>query len=265
MLARSCSELAANLSVLDRPAASVARSKVAIRYAPAVAEGISPVVFDGNTNEEKLHELLGLAGEHEDLDFKRTLDLSDPHTKLDFAKDCIAMMNMYNGGYILVGVEDDGQIATTANPVDHRQFDGATLSNLVRKYVDEPVNITSKIHTVSDHPVVLICVHAPLNAPPVIVAKRGQCTDEHGDLKIVLTEGSVWVREGPKNVLASGRHWPRLLQRYRDGVVAETRAVSEALVDRLVEGLRGAEGIPLVLGSDNDLFSQAIDKKLRES
>ncbi len=66
------------------------------------------LAFDGQVGEEKLAELLALGAEHSSLDFKRELNLNEPIKKLDFIKDCAAMMNQPQGGYLVIGANDDG-------------------------------------------------------------------------------------------------------------------------------------------------------------
>ena len=49
----------------------------------------SPVVVDGRVSREKLDELLGLGAEHTELDFKRSLNLTDSAHRLGLVKDLI--------------------------------------------------------------------------------------------------------------------------------------------------------------------------------
>ena len=65
--------------------------------APEVLGTAQAFIYDGQVSEEKLGELLALGGEHSYLDFKREMDLKDPVKKLDFVKDCAAMMNQPQG------------------------------------------------------------------------------------------------------------------------------------------------------------------------
>lgn len=56
------------------------------------------VVADGRVDREKLAELLALGAEQEALDFKATLDLSDPKHQVDHIKDILSMMSLLDGG-----------------------------------------------------------------------------------------------------------------------------------------------------------------------
>ncbi|TLM73139.1 helix-turn-helix domain-containing protein [Pseudarthrobacter sp. NamB4] len=76
--------------------------------APEPAGPARAFTFDGQVSEEKLAELLALGAEHSSLDFKKELNLNEPLKKLDFIKDCAAMMNQPHGGYLVIGANDDG-------------------------------------------------------------------------------------------------------------------------------------------------------------
>jgi hypothetical protein len=58
----------------------------------------SPVVVDGRVTREKLDELLRLAAEHTELEFKSFLDLSTPEHLLNLVKTLIGMANAGSGG-----------------------------------------------------------------------------------------------------------------------------------------------------------------------
>jgi predicted HTH transcriptional regulator len=69
--------------------------------------GWSLIVPDGRTDPEKLRELLGNP-EETHLDLKAKVDLADGEDKLKFVKDAVTMSNRPPGGYILIGLDDDG-------------------------------------------------------------------------------------------------------------------------------------------------------------
>ena len=86
------------------------------------AEGLeSPVVVDGLVTDEKLSELLALQAEYPALDFKSTLNLSEREHEVELAKDVGAMQ--VRGGYIVVGVDSQGNPTGQLDNVDVRPFD----------------------------------------------------------------------------------------------------------------------------------------------
>lgn len=75
----------------------------------------SPVVIDGIVSDEKLAALLALQTEYPELDFKEKVDLGDTGSKAELAKDIGAMQVL--GGYIIVGVDDNGVPTGFVDPV----------------------------------------------------------------------------------------------------------------------------------------------------
>jgi hypothetical protein len=227
----------------------------------------SPVVVDGRTDEEKLHELIAIGAEYDELDFKATLDLGDKRKALDFAKDCISM-NTTAGGYIVIGLLDDGRPAIDQAIVDARQFDSADLGQLVGKFVNVPTRIYSQRHEVDGRVVVLVAVLPTPSLLPALISHIGQYERGGGRMLTVLTPGVLYTRSGSQNVTASDGHWSQLLERYREQVVKEAREGIDALTRGFVEAL-GQAGTgaplalpPLLLDADNGTFLEAFRQHL---
>ncbi len=55
---------------------------------------------------------MALGAEQEALDFKATLDFANPKHQVEHVKDLLALMSLPAGGYIVVGVRNDGSLAT---------------------------------------------------------------------------------------------------------------------------------------------------------
>ncbi len=106
------------------------------------------IVLDGRNDREKLAELL-VAGEQTHLDYKAVLDLSQKKDKLTLVKDLVTMSNRPGGGYILVGVDDDGSPCLPSSTLDRRRFDGARLGQLVRSYIDGQIEVHPQVHDLS--------------------------------------------------------------------------------------------------------------------
>ncbi|MGO9927141.1 MAG: helix-turn-helix domain-containing protein, partial [Mycobacterium sp.] len=94
------------------------------------SEKQSPDAFvDGRTDYEKLVELLTFPeGRH--LDFKAELDLGSTEAKMRFVKDVVAMSNCPPGGYILIGVDDDGKPCMPVATINRASFDGRIAAEL---------------------------------------------------------------------------------------------------------------------------------------
>lgn len=223
----------------------------------------SPVVVDGRLDREKLLELLAIGAEHDELDFKATLDLTSPKHKLGFVLDIIAMMNAA-GGFIVLGAHDDGEPAHDHAPLDAPRFDSANLGALVARHIAAQPRVTSQVHVVEKRTIVLVHVSPSISGLPVIVSKVGEYDSRDGKTKtVVFQQGVLYTREGTRNVTASDVHWDGLLRRYRAGVIAEARESADLLIRRFVEGLTPATpGVPalppLLLGLDPESFVEAF-------
>lgn len=79
---------------------------------------------------------------------------------------------------------------------------------------------------------------------------------------MVLVEVVLYLREGTRTVTATDAHWPRMLNRYCESVVAETRASIDSLIAKVVEGLGESTGgvrlIPLAAEMEDATFSDAV-------
>lgn len=157
------------------------------------------IVVDGRTDREKLVELLQ-SPEQTHLEFKAELDLTTKQDELNFVKDAVSMSNRPPGGYILVGVSDDGALALpTGTIADRARFDGARLGDTIRKYIDGEVHAISQVHEVDGHEVVLIYFPHHRDGLPVPMSKLGQFEGQNSKQVVVFREGDVLVREGAKN------------------------------------------------------------------
>ena len=138
------------------------------------------VVWDGRTDEEKLQELLRL-GEQTQLDFKVELDLRDRKHELDFFKDAVAMANRPPGGYILVGITDDGKLPQRPWRIKNPQmFDGATLRDKIGKYIEADIEVVSQLHTINGSDVVVIAIFSTRTGLPVPMMTVGQYNQPNG-------------------------------------------------------------------------------------
>ena len=88
------------------------------------------IVVDGRADREKLVELMR-QGEQTELEFKSTLDLKDRQKpdRLNFVKDVVALSNLPRGGYLLIGVKDDGTPVGMGD-VNRDDWDGSCLRDI---------------------------------------------------------------------------------------------------------------------------------------
>lgn len=222
---------------------------------------VSPVVVDGRLTREKLDELLALSAEHPELDFKATLDLTQASQRLGLVKDLIAMSNAGTGGYVVIGVNEDGTVAAELPAVDASQFDSADLAQQVGRHVITPPIVTSQVHEVDERVLILIHVAPPASHLPVIISKSGEYADGKR-MKVVLVEGVLYIREGTHTVTATDAHWTQMLRRYRADVATETREGIDVLIAKVVSGLGETTGgtrlVPLAVEMEDETFAEAV-------
>lgn len=227
---------------------------------------------DGRTDYEKLVELLALPeGTH--LDFKAELDLGSTESKLKFAKDVVAMSNTPPGGYLLVGVDNDGQLCTPTGTINRPSFDGARLCDLVRPYIEGRVNLQVAVHDHLDHGVVLILVLPHHDGLPVPMSKAGNYQDPENSKKQIniFRQGEVPVREGPANVPLRHAHWRQVLASYTRQVRAEGTELAQNMLREFLDerGQSRSESVgnaavpvPLLVDMDESTFAGTMQSML---
>lgn len=138
-------------------------------------------------DKAKLLELLRAGHEHEGLDYKRQLDLSDNGALLELVKDIAAFSAA--GGYIVVGCDDSGQPTPLLSEAQRVLFDESRLRAKVKRYLPEPLALRTACHEhdgarfvlvyIGPHPDGFVIVHADgqtQNGPSSAAAKSSSAT-----------------------------------------------------------------------------------------
>lgn len=221
------------------------------------------VTVDGRTDIEKLNELLS-EPEQQHLEFKESVDLSSKEGKVKFVKDVVSMSNRPPGGYILIGVDDAGKLVAPQGTFDQKTrelFDGARLNDLIRKYTEGPVHVTSQFHTVSDNEIILIYAHHNESGLPVPMSSLGQYSDGNKRTITIFREGDVCIRSGAQNVPLRWSHWGELLREHDQRIRDDARKDIESLVAEVARSLRspgGRSNVPLSIDMSDDTFVEAL-------
>ena len=207
------------------------------------------VTVDGRTDIEKLTELLS-EPEQQHLEFKEGADLSKNEGKVKFVKDIVSMSNRPPGGYILIGVDDNGKLVAPQGTFDQKArelFDGARLNDLIRRYTEGPVHVTSQFHNVDGHEVILIYAHHNESDLPVPMSALGQY-EKNGKTVQLFRTGDICVRDGAQNVPLRWSHWNELLREHDQRIRDDARTNIESLVAEVAKSLRspgGRSNVPL--------------------
>ncbi|SHU63705.1 putative transcriptional regulator with HTH domain [Mycobacteroides abscessus subsp. abscessus] len=225
------------------------------------------IISDGRMDFEKLKELLGNP-EQTHLDLKSKVDLTSAADKLKFAKDAVTMASRPEGGYILIGVDDDGIPCSQIGEIaDRSLFDGSRLGSLIRKYVEASVHVKVSIHELDGNEIVMAYVHNP-DCLPIPFDKDGQYPGPNGDSVTVFRRGEIFVREGAENVPLRYPHWADILSLYIKKIRDEsTEAALTMLREVLGAGTRtageaSAAGVPLTIDMDEATFTAAAERLL---
>lgn len=220
------------------------------------------LVIDGRIDKEKLYELLR-SGEQTQLEYKEIIDLSDNKDKLNFVKDVVAMSNRSGGGYILIGVQDDGTPCLKVGELDLPKFDGARLGDTVRRYIETQIRIHSQPHVLDNGCEVLVVrVEGHADGLPVPMAMNGQYHPDNGKKPImVFREGDLLVREGAANVQLRHTHWKDVLALHDENLRTQAMRDAQLLIKGFVEQLQlglSHQVVPLTLDMDNETFASAV-------
>lgn len=156
----------------------------------------SPVVVDGIVSDEKLSELLRLQTEYSNLDYKSRVDPAVTRDLVELVKDIGAMQVL--GGYLLLGVNDDGTLSGAMDDVDPRHFDEASLTSKVARYLPSPLKLATRVTQRDGHQVTLICVSpSPLGC--AFFKAHGTYSNERQEEVAVFRAGDVFWRDGTKS------------------------------------------------------------------
>ena len=225
-------------------------------------------VVESVVTAEKLGQLL--AEEHESacLDYKTTLDLSQTRDTVELAKDVGAMQ--VNGGYIVIGADDSGRLTGELTEEQAKLLDESVLRPKMLRYIPEPIDIHSAVHTVDAKLVAILYVgpspmglcifRAAGNHSSGSAFRAGDVYARHGsssepwrqsDVSRILDNLVAARKEGWRREFAEdlARSLPGPAQRLAAGPASALnwQLDEETFVNVVIEQLRAHDGIPLNL------------------
>ena len=185
---------------------------------------------DGIVTDERLAALLRLAAEYDELDFKSAADLSTTRDEVEMAKDVGAMQ--VKGGYIVIGVDGNGDPTGGMNGANLSQFDPANLVPKMQRYLHGSLDIATGVLTRDGHKVVLLCVK-PNPRGCAFFKIDGQCQDPQGQPVSRFRAGEVFWRENTRSVRITMEGLEEIIERRflarRDELLREWAAAERAL------------------------------------
>lgn len=199
------------------------------------------VVVEPVVNAEKLGEILSEGSESESLEFKGSCDLNDREDWVDFVAEAGAMQSQPDGGYIVVGLDDTGNVTNGLPDSQVRLYDQARVHDKLAAYIPEPFTVMSQVHKVTDNQgaeqnMALVYI-APSEDCFTIFKTDGDYTKSNGKPAKRFRKGDVFARHGTKS-----EPWNQAdIRRLRECLKAQERAKWERdslrpLIDELRQG-----------------------------
>jgi predicted HTH transcriptional regulator len=148
-----------------------------------------PIVVEPRLTAEKIRELLERGAESAKLDYKSEYDPSNTDHKVRLVKHILAMANTA-GGYIVIGVEDDGTRRGLASTAAER-IDEAIIRSQVAGYTSTQIPIFSANSVDHDGQTFAIVTVLPLAMTVAVANAEGNSPG--GNL---FRKGDVLVRHG---------------------------------------------------------------------
>jgi hypothetical protein len=148
-----------------------------------------PIVVEPRLTAEKISELFGHRGESAKLDYKSEYDPSNTTQRVKLVKHVLAMANTV-GGYIVIGVDDDGCRRGLDQP-ELEKIDEAIVRSQIAGYASVPIPIFVAKGIEVDNLSFAIVTVLPVMDTIVVAAAEGNCPE-----KTLFRKGDVLVRHG---------------------------------------------------------------------
>src|SRR5699024_4065625 len=184
--------------------------------------------------------------------------------------DAVAMANRPPGGYILVGITDDGKLPQRPWRIKNPQmFDGATLRDKIGKYIEADIEVVSQLHTINGSDVVVIAIFSTRTGLPVPMMTVGQYNQPNGrgrmKTRTVFRPGEIFIRDGAGNVPVRYRDWPAILAKHNHQVEEAATSDVNSLMSKLADAMAGGGqvNVPLEPFLADDALSSAIRANIR--
>jgi hypothetical protein len=188
----------------------------------------------------------------------------DPHDNEDiakFVKTCLALWNS-NGGYLLIGFEDNGKPSSDGVPVDPKEtYHSDVLQSIVSKYASYPIEIAVGFVDRAGVARPIIFVASGVRIPVVV-----KCQLSMGG-KALIKENALYVRSLNANLRASTTEarrgdWERLVEIWMDNREADiARFIRRHLSD---ENLAKIRDVLAVSPPDDDEGPWAIQSNFQQ-
>ena len=223
------------------------------------------VIVEPIVSEERLRQLLDEQAESGPLDYKSRCDLREKANLVELAKDIGAFQ--IDGGYVVVGADNQGRPSHEVTWDHSALFDEATLRAKLRKWLPEPLELLAGAHEINGDLFVLIYVGPSLDGFAVFQAD-GQSVKTAGKEVTAFRRGDVFARHGSASEPWSQSDIRRVIDRLVAARKEEWRrslATDFARLEAGTEGRRIASmtATALTWNLDAESFEAALVELLR--
>lgn len=199
-------------------------------------------------SENEIQDLIKRKAENDSVDFKRGFAWGkNKEETVKIVKDILGFANIEDGGYLIIGVEDDGSVSGVS-PEQKKSFDTTTVNDFVHKYTDPKHSVTISHYTLQKDVVVIRIPE--FSEEPIICKKEAQNSAN----KPLLRRGSVYIRTGR----ASTEEMPSS-QEMRELLGRAVRKKGDQLLNDFARIL---EGRPATVQEEVDKFTPELTEAL---
>jgi hypothetical protein len=215
---------------------------------PADAGSGGLFACDGRVDEEKLRELLKVQVELPNLDYKQQYDFNrGTKSRLDFVKDCAAMMSLPDGGYLVVGVDEYGKSQPAAG-ISRQSYDETRLRDILRDFLGTQIDLRCQAHVIDGELVAVVYLGPKPDGLFPVMDKEGTYNGSTGQ-QIHFREGDVFTRDGTMTRRWHNSDLPQMLSRYADHVRQQEQARLAPVIEQIRVEMAGGNLASAPLGA----------------
>ena len=165
--------------------------------------------------KKNIQRALAAKRESKCVDFKSSLDFTEPHGWCEIIKDMIAMANS-GGGFLVIGLDNKGS-PTGFDPTPIFELDDADVTNQIEKYTGEHFDDfeISEEHKGGNR-LAVIAVEAV--SIPIVFTRPGTYAVSEKKQKTAFSPGTVYFRHGAKSEPGDTNDIRRVVERHLESI-----------------------------------------------